>query len=131
MVALQGCTSEENSEKYTEEQIEELAKCLTENGAVMYGAHWCSHCQATKKKLGISFGYINYVECEPKCKQDEDGSILSVCEGHKGQPELCLERDIMSYPTWIFSEDSRETGELTFETLDAKSGCNVLLKIKE
>jgi thioredoxin-related protein len=134
MVALQGCTSEkpeDSTEKYTEEQIEELARCLTEKDNVMYGAYWCSYCQKTKEKFGISFGYVNYVECDPKCKPDEDGKILSVCEGHEGQPEVCLERDITSYPTWIFSDNSRKTGDLSFEVLDEKSGCNLLPKTEE
>ena len=128
---LQGCGSGKTTSKYTEEQIKELAQCLTENEVVMYGAFWCPHCLNTKKKFGTSFGYINYVECDPRCKPDENGDILSACKGNPGQPELCLERGIEGYDTWIFKDGTRAIGEPALELLDEKSDCNILPKGEE
>ena len=34
----------------------------------MYGAYWCSHCQAEKKLFGDSFKYVPYVECTQETK---------------------------------------------------------------
>ena len=42
---------------------DELAKCLTANGAKFYGAYWCPHCEAQKKSFGVSVKYLPYVEC--------------------------------------------------------------------
>lgn len=40
-----------------------FAKCITEKGAVMYGAMgWCKYTQAQKGMFGKSFKYINYHE---------------------------------------------------------------------
>lgn len=40
-----------------------FAKCLTEKGAVMYGAmDWCKFTQGQKGMFGRSFKYINYKE---------------------------------------------------------------------
>ena len=46
LLVLSGCSSKAESK-----EVEEFAKCLTENGAVMYGAFWCPHCSRTKKKI--------------------------------------------------------------------------------
>lgn len=38
-----------------------FAKCLTEKGAVMYGAmSWCKYTQGQKAMFGKSFKYVNY-----------------------------------------------------------------------
>jgi hypothetical protein len=124
MTLLQGCISD--SAKYSEEQIDELAKCLTANEVVMYGAFWCPHCANTKKKFGTSFGHINYIECDPRCKPDKNGKLIPACKGHLGQPELCLEREIEGYDTWTFPDGTRLIGEPSLESLDENSGCNIL-----
>lgn len=82
---------------------EQLAKCLTEKGAAMYGAYWCSHCQNQKKLFGDAFQYIVYVECtenEEKCTADGIGG----------------------YPTWKIN-GLNYPGEKTFEELKEISGC--------
>ncbi|MDD2807526.1 MAG: thioredoxin domain-containing protein [Patescibacteria group bacterium] len=81
-----------------------LAQCLTDKGAVMYGAAWCSHCQAQKKDFGDAFRLINYVECPD-------------------QTELCLAKNISGYPTWIFSDGSRLEGAQSLADLSAKTAC--------
>lgn len=87
-----------------------LAKCLTEKGVKMYGAWWCPHCQNQKKMFGSSWKYINYVEC---------------AIGQSGQTKECRDAHIESYPTWIFPEGKRVTGEQSPESLGQQAGCTV------
>jgi hypothetical protein len=53
-----------------------FAQCLTDKGAVMYGAEWCSHCKAQKAAFGDSFRLIKYVECP-----DNTQSCIDKLEG--------------------------------------------------
>ena len=128
LVVLTACAPKETTSKYSQDVVDELAQCLTENDVVMYGAFWCPHCINSKAKFGPSFGHINYIECDARCKPDEDGKILSACKGYEGQPELCIEREIEGYDTWIFGDGSRAAGEPSLELLDERSGCNILPK---
>jgi len=83
---------------------DEFAKCLAEKQITMYGAAWCSHCQNEKKAFGLSFQYVPYVEC-PQNSQ------------------LCLEKKIEGYPTWIFPDGKVLTGEQGVGKLSEASGC--------
>ncbi|RMD67923.1 hypothetical protein D6817_00180 [Candidatus Pacearchaeota archaeon] len=94
---------------YSQSDLDEFAKCLTEKGAVMYGAFWCPHCARTKKRFGSSFKYIKYVECDPR--------------GENEKSELCLSKGIDKYDTWEFADGSRLVSEPTFEQLSEKTGC--------
>ena len=62
----------------------QLAQCLTEKEAVMYGTEWCGHCQNQKELFGDSFQYINYVDC------DKDKTS-------------CSNAGITGYPTWVIN----------------------------
>ncbi len=93
------------------QNYDSFASCLTEKGAVMYGAFWCSHCQEQKKMFGDSFEYVNYVEC-------------SLPDG-KSQTEVCLKKDIKGYPTWEFEDGERLDGKIEFATLAEKTGCTL------
>lgn len=81
-----------------------FAQCLTESGMVMYGADWCPHCQAEKNAFGKSFRLVSYVECPQN-------------------PQLCLEKGIEGYPTWITSEGKKLVGEQGLQKLSLESGC--------
>ena len=87
-----------------------FAQCLTDKGAKMYGAYWCPHCQDQKEQFGDSFGKVTYIECATP-----------------GNPNVmtkeCKDAGIEGYPTWVFSDGSRVSGQQTFETLSQKSGC--------
>lgn len=87
---------------------DEFAKCLTENGAKMYGAFWCPHCTEQKEAFGNSWEHITYIECS---KPD------------KTQTEFCSQAGIASYPTWEFADGNREVGKLEFSVLAEKTGC--------
>jgi len=86
--------------------LDDFAKCLTEKGAVMYGAVWCPHCQNEKKKFGSSFKYATYVECP-------------------NQPQRCLDAGISGYPTWILGDGTKLEGEQGPQKLSQATGCSL------
>ncbi len=86
------------------DKLNAFAKCLTEKGAVMYGAYWCPHCQNQKKMFGDAVKFIRYVECTK-------------------EPKLCTKNNIQAFPTWILPGDIRLVGTQELETLAKFSGC--------
>ncbi len=90
-------------------QLDSFAQCLTDKGAVFYGAFWCPHCQATKRLFGASAKLLPYVEC-------------STPDGREQLP-ACKDKGIATYPTWVFADGATLTGELTVQQLADASGC--------
>lgn len=89
------------------EQAIELARRLSKEGAVMYGAFWCPHCARQKELLGReAMQYITYVECAPK--------------GWEAQPLICNTKGVNGYPTWIFKDKTELGGERPLEDLAKK-----------
>ena len=88
-----------------------FASCLGEKNATFYGAFWCPHCQNQKALFGKAAGLLPYVECSTP-----DG---------RGQLPTCGTQGIQSYPTWIFSDGTRLTGEIPLQTLASKTGCEL------
>lgn len=86
-----------------------FAQCLTEKGVKMYGAWWCPHCQNQKDLFGSAFEFVDYVECSP-------GSS-------KGMSQQCKDAGIEGYPTWVFADGSKASGEQSFEGLSEKTSC--------
>ncbi|MBI2658297.1 hypothetical protein HYX08_06425 [Candidatus Woesearchaeota archaeon] len=77
-----------------------FAKCLTEKGAVMYGAmDWCKYTQGQKAMFGRSFRHIDYHEFD----------------------EL---PGIKTTPTWVINGEWHENVQ-TFDKLAALTGCRV------
>lgn len=87
-----------------------LAECLTEKGVKMYGAYWCPHCQKQKKLFGKAFEKVTYVEC-------------AVPGDPRSQTQACKDADIQSYPTWVFPDDKRVTGEQSLTQLAERADC--------
>lgn len=87
----------------------ELAQCLNAKGATFYGAFWCPHCRAQRALFGSAVTALPYVECS-----NPDGN---------SQVQVCKDKKIEGYPTWIFADGATVTGEQTFATLAEKSGC--------
>jgi hypothetical protein len=81
-----------------------FAKCLAKKNITMYGAEWCSHCQSQKKLFGNSFQYVPYIECPDNT-------------------QLCIDKGIEGYPTWIFPDNKKFEGEQALEKLSQESGC--------
>jgi thiol-disulfide isomerase/thioredoxin len=92
-------------------KYDQFASCIKEKGAQFYGAFWCPHCRAQKSLFGKSSDLLPYIECSTP-----DGN---------SQLAVCTEKRIESYPTWIFSDGSIESGELTLEKLAEKTGCQI------
>ncbi len=88
-----------------------FAQCLADKGVIFYGAFWCPHCQATKRMFGSSARLLPYVECSTPDAQ--------------GQLQKCTDIGVQSYPTWVFPDGSRLTGEQTLQTLAEKSTCQL------
>ncbi len=84
--------------------LDGFAQCLRDKGAVMYGAEWCSHCQDQKRLFGDSFRYVSYVECPENA-------------------QLCIEKGVEAYPTWIFADGNKFVGKQELEELSLRSGC--------
>ena len=87
--------------------MDDFAKCLTEKGAKFYGASWCPHCKDQKDSFGSSLQYVKYIECATS----------------SGQTMECDAAGVDRYPTWIFADGSKLTGNLPFDALASKTGC--------
>lgn len=90
-------------------KYDQFAQCLKDSGAKFYGAFWCPHCQTQKKMFGKSQKKLPYVECSTPNGQ--------------GQKPVCNEAGIEGYPTWIFADASRLTGEIELSVLAEKTSC--------
>ena len=92
-------------------KYDQFAQCLTDKGAIFYGAFWCPHCQATKRMFGASQRLLPYTECSTPNGQD--------------QLQICKDAGVQSYPTWVFPDGTRLTGERTLAELSSASGCEL------
>lgn len=91
--------------------LDGFAQCLTDKGAKFYGAYWCQHCQKQKAMFGSSVKLLPYIEC-------------SLPDG-KTRTQVCVDQNIESYPTWIFADNTRLTGEIPLETLALQTSCEL------
>mgnify|MGYP002031682199 CR=1 FL=1 len=92
-------------------KYDDFAQCVTDSGAKMYGAYWCSHCNQQKESLGDSFYKINYVECS--------------LPNNGGQTKICKDEGVESYPTWEFGDEIRMSGFVPLEKLAERTGCEL------
>ncbi len=86
-------------------QYDEFAKCLTENGVVVYGNDFCTYTTKQLNFFGKSKQYLNYVKCVDNGK-------------------LCDEKGIDITPTWEI-EGKMYVQVQNFEKLSILSGCNL------
>ncbi|MAR05931.1 MAG: thioredoxin [Cyanobium sp. NAT70] len=64
-----------------------LAEHLTNSGAVIYTAYWCSHCTDQKKMFGKEASQkLKIVECAP--------------DGRNSETSLCQRKGIEGFPSW-------------------------------
>lgn len=83
--------------------LDSFAQYLAEKQITMYGADWCSYCQKEKNDFGDSFKYVPYVECPD-------------------EPQVCLEKGVDGYPTWIFPDGKKLVGAQGILKLIQESG---------
>jgi len=91
--------------------VQRLAQCLSDKNVKMYGAYWCPHCQSQEKMFGDAFATIHYVEC-------------ALPDNPRAQTQECLDADIKGYPTWIFPDGNRLSGEQPLSELARAVGCS-------
>lgn len=87
--------------------LDEFAQCLASKQVTMYGAEWCPHCKNEKARFGESFKYVPYVECPDNM-------------------QLCLDKGIKGYPTWILADGTKLEGEQGLERLSQASSCELV-----
>ncbi len=92
--------------------LEDFGRCLTRKGATFYGASWCPHCSAQRRTLGDAMPNVRYVEC-------------SLDGHHDASASACTAAHVDGYPTWIFADGSRESGEQSLADLASKTGCTL------
>ncbi len=92
-------------------RLDVFAKCLTAKKAKMYGLFWCPHCADQKELFGSAFQYVNYVECG--------------IPGTHNETEECKNFGVKHFPTWEFSDHSRQEKVLQMQELSQKTGCPV------
>ena len=100
-----------NSPVNTGTPVAQFTQCLADKGALFYGAFWCPHCQDQKKLFGDAQKLLPYVEC-------------STSDGN-GQTQICKEKGITGYPTWMFADGSKAEGKQSFAQLSEKTGCTL------
>lgn len=93
-------------------EIMQIAKCLTEKDAKLYGSYWCSHCKSQKEMFGGHLSLIQYIECDDK--------------GPNGDSSVCREAEIEAYPTWKSPNLPTLQGVQSLKKLSAWSGCTYL-----
>lgn len=106
LLIFAGCQGSKNSVNYLP-----FAECLTAQEFTLYGAYWCPHCNDQKELFGEAFKAINYVECDPN--------------GPNAKPEVCIEKDIKRYPTWIRGDGTRWESLLSMGDLAKYSTCEL------
>lgn len=90
-------------------QYDSFASCLKDSGAIFYGAFWCPHCQNQKAMFGRSAKLLPYQECSTP-----DG---------QSQLKECTDAGVQSYPTWVFPNGERRSGEVSLADLSTLTSC--------
>ncbi len=115
---LLGCTekmpgAEPDNPTFSEERHLALADCLTKKGWVMYASNTCSVCRAQRQAFGAAFSSITEIECNPHAPDS--------------RTKLCVEKNILKFPTWIREKDGQKGKRLegfhSLEDLASLSGC--------
>lgn len=83
----------------------EFTTCLTQRGAVLYGATWCSHCNNQKSMFGEHVDKITFIDCDEA-------------------KATCSEHGITAYPTWIINGE-KKLGTQSLGTLAQLTGCEL------
>jgi hypothetical protein len=92
-----------------------FAQCLKNKGATFYGAFWCPHCQAQEKDFQMTRQALANIGLYTEC------STLDA----SGQTQVCIDKGIKSYPTWIFADGSQLSGEIPLQQLADKTSCTL------
>jgi len=90
---------------------EELARCLTNSGAVLYTTSTCPHCKDQKEMFGPAVEYLNQV----------------VCDESSDAQEKCQNENITGVPTWVFGDGTRASGTQELGRLAERASCEIVV----
>ena len=85
----------------------QFAKDLTAAGVEFFGAYWCPVCEQQKELFEDGKNELPYIE---------------VTDSERNLNSVGVANNITQFPTWVFPDDTRETGFLSLETLSQRSG---------
>lgn len=127
-----------------------VGQCLTDKGVKFYGAYWCPHCAVQKALFKTTMKTVPYVECaltgpeaQKKAKEiiaqynagtykgaylaslNEAKSADQLSKWLPSQNEICVEKGIKSYPTWIYADGSQLSAAQAPLDLANKAGCTL------
>ncbi|MBW2982883.1 hypothetical protein KY327_01110 [Candidatus Woesearchaeota archaeon] len=90
---------------------EGFAQCLADEGYVMAGTEWCSHCADQKSMFKGAFDDVIRPEGAYKdCDRDK---------------QWCEEQGIEGYPTWVTPDGNKIAGVQKLPTLARISSCDL------
>lgn len=93
----------ETSNPKTGTKEEKLAKCLAEEGAVLYINPGCPICKSQQELFGEAVEFLNIIDCSV-------------------QTEICEEKQITGVPRWEINNQMYR-GKRSLEKLAGLSGC--------
>ena len=105
MLMEQEAPVQEVNVEYSQESLNNFAQCLTDAGAIFYGADWCGFCQQQKDLFGSAIEYLNHVECTI-------------------EQEVCQEAGVQAYPSW-FINGEMQSGMKSLPALASLTGCSL------
>jgi|TARA_B100001971_G_scaffold213639_1_gene247602 flagellar basal body-associated protein FliL len=79
--------------------LDGFAQCLTEKGAVMYGASWCQYTHGQKAMFGNSIRFIDY-------------------------RDFSENKEVKITPTWFFNGEKYENAQ-SIDKLSSITGCTI------
>jgi len=94
--------------------IDNLAKYMSSQGMTMYGATWCSHCQAQRESFGPAVKDVKIVECstDTSSGQSDECNSVTFVDTSDGKTY----NGIQGYPTWVF-QGKGYSGEKSIDEL--------------
>ncbi|OYP36994.1 Ig-like domain-containing protein [Rhodopirellula sp. MGV] len=107
LIASASLTTNTAAEGEAAPDLVQFAKDLTAADVKFFGANWCPACSEQKALFQDGYKYLPFIEVT-----NPDRTI--------GQ--IGTDNNITAYPTWVFPDNSRETGVLTLQQISDRSG---------
>lgn len=109
LFTVSGCGDSDIENEVGEEELATIAKCLRDNGVVLYSSVGCPACKKQKEIFKDAFEYINHVECNAHV--DIEGA------------KKCSEKAIRAVPSWELPDGEIITGLHQPEKIAEMAGC--------
>lgn len=89
---------------------DDFAGCVAGSGARLYTVKWCEACRDQVAAFGSSARLLTTVDCS---------TITGTVS------ESCRRDGIEEFPTWEFTYGSPVTGNLSFDEISQRTGCQI------